>query len=256
MKKLYQHSLDVHNSGSAREIVPLLLKFISIKSVLDVGCGNGSWLKVFQDYGLDIQGIDGIFVNPDHLMIDREFFIQFDLAKPFNLGRQFSLVVSLEVAEHLPKASAQLFVESLTNHSDIVLFSAAIPNQGGQNHLNEQPPNYWVELFNRCNFDCFDVIRPAIWDNKEIDWWYRQNTFVCVRRGSLISQHAMFDNTALNRVPHLVHPLLYEYRVSILRNLRKQFGLSRSDLFDNLKPLESVNHFAKVINRFLNWVKR
>ncbi len=66
---------------SAKEIVPLVLKFLKPKSVVDIGCGTGTWLSVFyNDYNVnDILGIDGAYVSKDYLLIPKEFFKELDL---------------------------------------------------------------------------------------------------------------------------------------------------------------------------------
>ena len=87
-------------------------------------------------------GLDGPFVNRNELLIPNERFSVAELTGPISLGRQFDLVQSLEVAEHLPKTSAERFVQTLVTHGTRVLFSAAIPGQGGENHINEQPLEY------------------------------------------------------------------------------------------------------------------
>jgi hypothetical protein len=87
-------------------------------------------------------------------------------------------VISLEVAEHLPESSAAGFIHSLTQHGDIIVFSAALPGQGGQNHINEQWKDYWISYFNAEGYKVFDLIRPLIWNNLLVDWWYKQNIMV------------------------------------------------------------------------------
>src|SRR6185437_3265527 len=95
-----------------------------------------------------------------------------------SVGRRFDLACSLEVAEHLPRERASDFVGLLTRSAPIVLFSAAIPGQGGNHHINEQWQSYWSELFRSRSFQAFDCIRPIVYGNPAVDWWYRQNTIV------------------------------------------------------------------------------
>ena len=90
------------------------------------------------------------------------------------------MVVSLEVAEHLPINCTNSFVKSLVNCGDAVLFSAATPNQGDLNRINEQTHEYWIEKFKFFRFKAFDLIRPQIRNNPWIDSWYSQNILVFV----------------------------------------------------------------------------
>src|SRR5215470_339284 len=167
---------------SAEIIAPLVLKLVPAKNVLDVGCGDGSWLAAFQGLGAsDVLGIDGEYVQRDLLQIPPASFQPADLAKPFRLDRVFDLALSLEVAEHLPPASAPGFIESLTLAGPAILFSAAIPHQGGDNHINEQWPEAWAAMFKKHGYLAIDAIRRHIWHNQAVEWWYAQNIMLYVR---------------------------------------------------------------------------
>lgn len=171
---------------SAKEIVPLVLGLVQPKRVIDVGCGVGTWLSIFKEYGIeDIFGIDGDWVDKKMLQIPEEQFYSFDLKKPLKMDGKFDLVVSLEVAEHLPQKSAKTFVDSLTRLGPVILFSAAIPFQGGTDHINNQWPEYWVERFQEKGYVILDPIRKKIWQNKNVDPWYAQNILMFVRQDHL-----------------------------------------------------------------------
>jgi hypothetical protein len=160
-------------------MVPIVNSLVRPKSVLDVGCGVGTWLAEWTCQGVsDIHGLDGDYIDGALLQIHPSSFQAADLRTPFSLGRRFDLVQSLEVAEHLDESCADTFVQSLAAHADIVLFSAAIPGQGGTHHVNEQWPSYWYEKFLSLGFQLYDIVRPAIWSNQRISWWYRQNAMI------------------------------------------------------------------------------
>jgi SAM-dependent methyltransferase len=202
----YIHEEGVHNFKAASEVVPYVLELIGPKSVVDVGCGIGTWLKVFEENGVqDILGIDGDYVDKSLLKIDNQKFIEYDLEKLYNTDRKFDLAISLEVAEHLSFDSANVFVKTVCNLSDTILFSAAIPNQGGQNHINEQEPNYWIEKFESEGYHLFDIVRPIFWENDNVDPWYRQNMLLFTKNRSLI---ATLDSYESFGGMHLVHPVL------------------------------------------------
>jgi len=196
----FEYPEDVYNTLSAERIVPQLMEWFRPSSVLDVGCGNGSWLSVFAAQGVtDLVGTD--FNEPDavQLMFDPANYRKTDLRQPLELQRKFELALCLEVAEHLEAVHAEQLINSLTQHADIIVFSAAIPGQGGKDHLNEQPPAYWQELFSRKYFHCFDMLRPLIWDDEEINWWYRQNIFIAARKERLGDHKSQ-------PIHHLIHP--------------------------------------------------
>ncbi len=147
----YVYDPEHHNLDAPREIVPFLIDKFHPQSVVDVGCGNGTFLSVFLENGIkDILGLDGGWVNRSELYIDGAFFLEKDLEKDLSINRKFDMVLCLEVAEHLSGDVADNFINNLTNLGDIIIFSAAIINQGGQNHINEQPFDYWIEKFSKC----------------------------------------------------------------------------------------------------------
>lgn len=197
---------------SARTIVKLVLELTQCKRVIDVGCGDGAWLKVFKENGIqDILGVDGDYVNPNILAIPKEQFFPFDLTKPLRLDRQFDLVVSLEVAEHLPPESAEAFIDSLTSLGPVILFSAAIPHQPGDYHINTQWLDYWVKLFQKRDYVAIDCIRPKIWNNKNVAYYFAQNILFFVETSYLEKNSLLkseFEKNGGLPLP-LVHPTLY-----------------------------------------------
>ncbi|HEY5011749.1 MAG TPA: methyltransferase domain-containing protein [Acidimicrobiia bacterium] len=203
--------LDAEVRGSAETVVPIVVDLLHPASVLDVGCGRGTWLHVFAQCGVgEILGLDGPHIAAADLEIPPDAFVGRDLTQPFDLGRRFDLVVSLEVAEHLPPHSAAAFVASLVAHAPAVLFSAAVPFQGGAGHVNERWPSYWAELFAAHGFDPVDVVRPAVWADERVAFWYAQNTLLYVAR-SHAGADLVRERSATVRGPlDLVHPLLHE----------------------------------------------
>lgn len=197
------------SATAAAVIAPLVHSLVPIRSVLDVGCGMGTWLAAFRELGVqELQGIDGPHVCVEDLAIPRDLFRAYDLRQAFDLGSKFDLVVSIEVAEHLPQQCAATFIETLARHGDAILFSAALPFQGGVDHVNEQWPSYWAELFRQHGFDAFDLIRPRIWNHDHLMYWYKQNLLLYARGPvSAILGHA--QAALRDSVYDLIHPQRY-----------------------------------------------
>jgi SAM-dependent methyltransferase len=212
---------------SAEEIVPCLMELIAPKSVVDIGCGVGAWLSVFRDKGkvTDYLGFDGEYMLNQNLQISPQFFVTCNLDKMIiSCDRTFDMVISLEVAEHLTKENALPFIQHLTNLAPVVCFSAAIPKQGGTNHINEQWPDYWANLFAQRKFVPIDCIRKKFWNNEKVAWWYKQNTILYVREDCL-DQYPQICNYYDGQPPiPIVHPQLYKkYTERTIFNKIKKF---------------------------------
>jgi SAM-dependent methyltransferase len=204
---------------SAEVILPLVFDYARPRSVIDFGCGLGAWLAVARAHGVpDICGVDGAWVSPAELEIPAASFVAWDLTKPFKPDRRFDLAVCVEVAEHLPRQSAKALVSSLVAAAPVVLFSAAIPGQGGVEHFNEQWPDYWATLFRAFDFVPIDCFRPALWLDERVEASYRQNLLLYVERALLpkLGDQARTGPLSDDPMP-LVHPRVFELAVSHAR---------------------------------------
>jgi SAM-dependent methyltransferase len=208
------HNLHFQNSiNSANEVIPVFLNYFKPKTVLDIGCGLGTWLNVFQENQCDIFGIDGDYVNEKDLIIDKNKFKSYDLNTSYNLEKKFDLVTSLEVAEHIFPENATTFINSLCLHSDLVLFSAAVPGQEGTLHYNEQYNEYWIDLFSKNGYQCIDFLRHKIWNNNKISWWYRQNILIFIKETEINnSKYDLILKEKSNNQNTYIHPDLLEYK--------------------------------------------
>lgn len=211
-------NLGAQTSRSAKAILSRLTDVFDIKSVVDIGCGHGHWGACALSIGVsEVVCVDGPWTAKDALVVPADIFVSADLSRPLTLNRKFDLVISTEVAEHLPLDAAEIFIDNLVRHSDLVLFAAAIPNQGGYLHVNEQWPSYWISLFEAKGCRAFDLIRPQIWNMQELHDFYRQNCLVYVKKSAaelICKAEAKAVDIARNSRPlDLVHPNQWE-RVS------------------------------------------
>lgn len=169
-------SVNDAGSSSAEVVVPLLMRLVKPSSVVDVGCGTGIWVQEFIRAGLgETVGVDGAYVPAGSRRLEPANFVEADLTQPLELGDRRDLATCLEVAEHLQPESALTLVESLVRGAPAVVFSAAVPGQGGTHHVNEQWPDYWISRFEAHGWTCWDVLRRQLRYDSRVAWIYRQN---------------------------------------------------------------------------------
>lgn len=180
--------------SSAEVLAPYLAGRYEPARVIDVGCGEGWFCREFEACGVHAAGVDGPWV-------DSAITVDFDRPPYPQLGR-FDLAVCLEVAEHVEPGAANDFIAWLISLAPVVVFSAAVPGQGGEGHVNEQPPAYWRDLFASHARRGSGALRWAIWDDDRIEPWYRQNLLV-------FGDPDLVDDGC----PHVIHPAMWrDYR--------------------------------------------
>jgi len=195
----YNHSENLHTIAGPAAAIPIIFAKHKPASLLDVGCGTGTWLKAAIDFGIpDVFGVDGVEIPLDKLNIPADKIRHLDLTRPWNLRQRFDAVMCLEVAEHLDSTFASILIDALVKHGNRIFFSAACPGQTGQHHVNCQWPDYWQRMFNERGFCCEDNLRWQIWDDIRIEPWYRQNIF--------LARHAPETAGREPRIRRVVHP--------------------------------------------------
>lgn len=225
------------NEISARIVTKLVSDQFSPKSIVDFGCAQGGWLKAWQKTGVTgIQGVDGAYVDQSSLLIAQSQFKAADLCQPVELHKTFDMAQCVEVAEHLSADGARIIVKNLTRHAPVVLFSSAPPGQGGRGHINEQPYEYWRDLFAEESYDLYDWVRPQIANRKDVQPWYRYNLFLFVHSHAelpeAIRQARVPPHTA---IPDVSSPL-YQLRKMLVRLIPK----SIQDIISNLLAARKI----------------
>ncbi len=195
--------------SSAAVVAPLVHKLFKPVTVADVGCGEGWWAQAFAELGCDVRGFDGEYVQTSPLG-DR--FVPADLSTGFHFEQaKPDLVVCLEVAEHLPPDRAVSFVQDLCwSQPRALLFSAAIPGQGGVNHLNEQWQSYWAALIEAHGYKVSGGLRRELWHDERVEPWYRQNLLLAVP-ADLELKGALYNLFAKPWPLDLVHPEIWRW---------------------------------------------
>ncbi len=206
-KSFYKKETE-YAKNAADNMMDYLLSIVRAKSLVDFGCGTGAFLLSAKKHGVSrVVGLDGEYA---HEFFDEESgdFISCDLSENIDLHEKFDLLICLEVAEHIHPCKAEMFINNLVRHSDIILFGAAIKFQGGNTHLNEQMPSYWRKLFTDRGFAQIDCIRPVFWTDSTIPFFYRQNSFLYVKEDKADAIRALVPSCWKGE--DMVHPDMWE----------------------------------------------
>ena len=257
----FYKSLTDASYSSAKHFVSILNSVpINPKTVVDVGCGRGPWLKAFSDSGSkELVGIDGDWVSQEDMLDKKIKFYSIDLSSnviknPIN--KKFDLAMSLEVAEHLKPEQAITFINYLISFSDTILFSAAFSGQGGTDHFNERPHTYWAKIFIKNGYLPYDLFRSKVWENQEIEVWYRQNTFLYLKRNSKFEK--IFKEKGIEPIREIslmncIHPDLYKIRVEESKKLSQSILKLRkytfSGLIKRILPKSTVEFIKGIRNK-------
>lgn len=153
-EKFYLKTLREDRQRSYKLLAKLIQEEFQPASIVDFGCGAGWVLHYCKLNGIgDIVGCEP---NKNVKSVASESIssniLQMSLTDDLDLGRQFDLAVSLEVAEHIPFEYSSQVIQNICRHSKNVLFSAAYPGQGGVGHVNEQKFEFWERIFNSLGF--------------------------------------------------------------------------------------------------------
>jgi SAM-dependent methyltransferase len=135
-------------------VASLLDAFPDADSFADVGAGTGVYAAGLKRAGRRVVACERSALGRLIARWQGVSAVRFDLNDPQPAIRErVDVAYSFEVAEHLPPGLGSRLVQMMSELAPTVVFSAAQPGQGGQGHVNEQPPSYWAGQFTREGFD-------------------------------------------------------------------------------------------------------
>ncbi|EET47777.1 methyltransferase domain-containing protein [Thalassobium sp. R2A62] len=181
-------------------LADILWNYVQPKSVIDLGCGLGFFLKACEAKGASVHGVDGDWVEPLKPEIDKDNYTIHDLNTPFSADKRYDMASSIEVAEHLIPERSEAFVAELCALSDVVLFSAGIPGQGGSGHINLRWQDAWARMFAEHGYNTYDPVRRKMAGHNDAFYWFTQNTLLFAKDGAktlkVLEEHRIEPNAA------------------------------------------------------------
>lgn len=176
----------------------LVKVFSDVKTIIDIGCGNGEYTKHFIQHGFECSGYDGCPITPE--ITNGVCKVQ-DFSVPVNLGT-FDLVLSLEVGEHVPQQYEQIFIDNLVSHSTkYICISWGVEGQPGIGHVNCRNNDYIIEEMSKRDYE-FDLKKSAILRKYSTFPWFENTVMVFykVQRKSALSIFEGYEKSLVSVV--------------------------------------------------------
>ncbi len=170
-----QHCFDLHLANALAKF----FKSENAYSIVDFGCGVGSYVKLLLAKGFDCEGYDG---NPATPRLSYGTCKVIDLSNPFCLSKHYDWVLSLEVGEHLPPEYQKTFIENLDRHNTRgIVLSWAVKGQGGFGHFNEQNNDYIKKVMASYGYHNDVFAERSLRLAARLPWF--RNTIMVFRKG-------------------------------------------------------------------------
>lgn len=163
-----------------QKIISVILPIYTPSSVLDIGCyDNALWLKTLYAYGCKKLYALCTEDKKPSLPQNVKIFVANIQTQYIKFEATFDMSLCLFASEHIDAVKAPNFVSMISKSADSILFCCPVSETTNQLSLVA-----WAKLFNQSGFQCFDIIRPAIWNDKSIPLKYRKNTVLFVKENT------------------------------------------------------------------------
>lgn len=167
-----------HHDESLCAEISAVLKERQLNTLLDLGCGDGQYVRAFESQGMTTTCCDGNPLTAD--ITNGKCFVA-NLAHPLDLQQTFQCVLSLEVGEHIPQAFESTFIDNVVRHAErFIILSWAVPQQGGHGHFNEQPNEYIAARLAAYGFGRDEELEARL-RHSATQWWFKNTLMVFVR---------------------------------------------------------------------------
>lgn len=179
----YQENKNWYQYEIAKDLCNNIIDFFkkyNAVTIVDMGCGNGSYSEALYKEGFDILAIDG---NPNIKNWLNVPCMVADLSKPLNIDK-FDWVLCLEVGEHIPKKWEKIFINNLHNsNSHGIILSWAIEGQGGFGHFNCRNNEYIKKIFKKLGYQ--NLVEEENKLRKTNTTWF-QNTIMVFKKNNAV----------------------------------------------------------------------
>jgi len=128
--------------------------------VIDAGCGIGLLVDCLLSMGMRALGFDSseYAVQEAHKQGLLHYVAPSSLEFMDDLKWHADFVSCIEVLEHIPEDKANVCIKNLCNMStQYILFSSSPDDLTEPSHINVQPEDYWLKLFNAHGFEKVDT---------------------------------------------------------------------------------------------------
>ena len=151
------------------------------KFVASFGDGPGRYKQLLQETD-KLNGCDAYDGSPYTEDTSEGRVSYLDLTLPQYGLPIYDWIMSLEVAEHIPRQFESIFIDNIVRHAkEGVVLSWAVPGQDGNSHVNPRSFDYVVTVMGRQGFEHDDNETQKVRNAAKVSW-LKSNTNVYRRK--------------------------------------------------------------------------